>query len=261
MLANVTPLRVVRKISAALLLLVISTNVNSEIPLAKKDVIWLEKKQGIKDLECSAYRQLYAEEGKATIPQNIGFDIKEDYFKNKHVFENGKLICLFEVDVLKKDKTKVSVVEEALIDGVKVSFYHWGGSGTIGGGYNDKSSWSLGCKTDSMTDDLTCYIYKGSFYLHRDKNGYMVAVGSEHFPNTPAYIRFGKSKPLESGGHGVFSLVDSKSIIDTLSSSDKDKVVTRYTRWPYENPIDEELNISYFKSSIKILDAIYEAHK
>ena len=259
MITNIRSLESVMQIGVLILFSAISANVNAETSLAKKDITWLEKNQEIKDLECSAHNYPYDGDGKLVIPKNIGFEIKDNYFKSKHVFDNGKLICLFEVDVLKKDKTKVNVVEEALIDGVKVRFYHWGGSGTIGESYDDKSAWNLGCTTDSMTDDLTCYIYKGSFYLHKDKNGYMVAVGSEHFPNTLAYIRSGKNKPFESGNNGVFSLADSKSIIDALSSGHK--VATRYTKWPYEKPINDELDISYFKSSMKILDAIYEAHK
>ncbi|MDH8131743.1 hypothetical protein QIG86_25660, partial [Klebsiella pneumoniae] len=79
---------------------------------------------------------------------------KEDFFREKHVFKNSKLICYFEVDAFDKNKVTVYVKEMAAVDNANVLFYHWGGSGTIGdlGKDNHQSNWDLMCSVDSMND-------------------------------------------------------------------------------------------------------------
>ena len=222
--------------------------------MTEKSKKWLLSQPGVSSIGCDSY-----EDSSYSFTGRDGFYIKESSFKNSRIFEGSKLTCDLWSDMEDRKKPTLYVIENATIDDVKVSVFQSGGSGSVGDDYNDKSSWQVGCKTDVMTDEYNCHIRQKDFYILRDESGYHVFIGSEHFPETKSYIRIDEGKPIESGGKGTFSLEDSTIIVNALSS--KSKVVTRYTRWPYERHVDGVVNMDKYNASKKVLDIIFESHK
>ncbi|ELY4596855.1 hypothetical protein ACOZ0V_004065 [Cronobacter malonaticus] len=218
-----------------------------------KDIKWLQGFPETKNIGCDIY-----EDSSYSTTGREGLEFSPSSFKEKKLRPDSQITCDLwaKSDDIKTPELHVS--EEFLIDGVKVNIYHADASGTIGKGYNDKSAWSSACKTDAMTDEVTCYVSHNSFYVFRDKSGYQVLVGAEHFPGTFAYVRIGKDKPFSSGEGGVFSASDSIKIIESIDK--QSSVSTRYTRWPYERPVDEKLDVKYFRQAKVVLDLIYDKH-
>lgn len=242
-----------RKILLAALM-VLSGVASGSDKMTEKNKKWLLSQPGVSSIGCNSY-----EDSSYSFTGRDGFYIKESSFKKQKLFDNSNLICDLWSDLDDKKKPTLYVIEESKIDGVKVKIFQSGGSGTVGDDYSDKSSWQVGCKTDVMTDEYNCYVYQKDIYIIRDKNGYRIAIGTDHFPNTKSYIRIDGNQPIESGSDGVFSIDDSQKIISSLSS--KSKVITRFTKWPYERPIDGEISMSKFDVSKKVLDIIFEDHK
>lgn len=242
-----------RKILLAALM-VLSGVASGSDKMTEKNKKWLLSQPGVSSIGCNSY-----EDSSYSFTGRDGFYIKESSFKKQKLFDNSNLICDLWSDLDDNKKPTLYVIEESKIDGVKVKIFQSGGSGTVGDDYSDKSSWQVGCKTDAMTDEYNCYVYQKDIYIIRDKNGYRVAIGTDHFPNTKSYIRIDGNQPIESGNDGVFSIDDSQKIISSLSS--KSKVITRFTKWPYERPIDGEIGMSKFDVSKKVLDIIFEDHK
>ncbi|WP_337027207.1 hypothetical protein [Pantoea eucalypti] len=218
-----------------------------------KDIKWLQGIPEVKTIGCDTY-----EDSSYPTTGREGLEISENSFKEKRLNPDSKITC----DLwAKTDDMKIPVLQvtEAFkIDGVNVSIFHSDASGTIGKDYSDKSAWNTACKTDTMTDDVTCYVNHKSFYIIKNKSGYNILVGSEHFPGTVAYVRIGKQKPVSSGKDGVFNSADSLKIIESIGK--QETVSTRYTKWPYETPVDEKLDIKYFEQAKKILDLIFDSH-
>lgn len=222
--------------------------------MSAKDIKWLEGHSNVKAIGCDTY-----ENSSYSVTERKDLKVKDSSFKNQRVFDKSKLICDLWSDTADISKPLLHVQEKAVIDGINVLIFQSDGSGTIGEGYNDKSAWNSSCKVDSMTDAVTCSVYQNNFYLFKTDSGYTVVIGSEHFPKTLSYLRVNKDKPLASGEDGVFSNNNSNQIIESLSEGGK--VMIRFTKWPYENPIDEEVDIKYFNSAKKALDLIYSNHK
>ncbi|EPR7131637.1 hypothetical protein ACXIX0_004031 [Enterobacter hormaechei] len=218
-----------------------------------KDIKWLQGFPETKNIGCDFY-----EDSSYSATGREGLEFSPSSLKEKKLRPDSQITC----DLwAKSDDIKTPVLhvsEEFTIDGVKVHVYHSDASGTIGKDYNDKSAWNSACKTDAMSDEVTCYVSHKSFYVFRDKAGYNVLVGGEHFPGTLAYVRIGKDKPIASGEGGVFSSSDSVKIIESIDK--QSSVFTRYTRWPYESPVDEKLDVKYFRQAKAVLDLIYDNH-
>ncbi|SMG61748.1 hypothetical protein SAMN03159353_105714 [Cedecea sp. NFIX57] len=218
-----------------------------------KDVKWLQGFSETRNIGCDLY-----EDSSYSTTGREGLEFIPSSLKEKKLRPDSKITCDLwaKTDDIKTPVLHVS--EEFNIEGVRVNIYHSDASGTIGKDYNDKGAWNSACKTDAMTDEVTCYVSHKSFYLFRDKSGYRVLVGGEHFPGTLAYVRIGKGKPIASGEGGVFSSSDSVSIVDSIDKHSS--ISTRYTRWPYERTIDENLDVKYLPQAKTVLDLIYDNH-
>ncbi|MCS5783816.1 hypothetical protein LNO02_10705 [Klebsiella variicola subsp. variicola] len=227
----------------------------------KKDVAWLENKPEIKELRCSSYYNSYAEKGDGSISKDAIFEIKEDFFRERHVFKDSQLICYFEVDVFDKNKVKVYVKEKATIDNANVLFYHWGGSGTIGdlGKNSYQSNWDLMCSVDSMSDELTCSISQKKLVLYKKSDGYSIVVGGGNYTGSKSYIRVNKDKPFASDTSGYFSPEDTIKIISSINKDSK--LTIRYTQDPPNGTIDTVMDMKYFNAAVKVLGEIYNKQK
>ncbi|HHG0780756.1 TPA: hypothetical protein ACPUHJ_005048 [Klebsiella pneumoniae] len=247
----------VYKIVFCLFLSIISLSSNAESVLSKKDIAWLGSKPQIKELSCSAYYNSYASRGEVSISKNATFEVKENFFREKHVFKDSKLICYFEVDAFDKNKVTVYVKEMAAVDNASVLFYHWGGSGTIGdlGKDNHQSNWDLMCSVDSMNDELTCAISQKNFVLYKKNDGYSIVVGGGGYMGSKSYIRVNKDKPFVSDAGGYFSPEDTTKIISSINNDSK--LTIRYTEDPSNRTIDTIMDMKYFNAAVKVLGEIY----
>ncbi|CAM7635191.1 hypothetical protein PHDIMM138B_20280 [Phytobacter diazotrophicus] len=185
-------------------------------------------------------------------------EVKGSFFKDTPVINGSSTICFLDHDFDDTTKPVLSVVERGIVEGVNFSLSRWGGSGSVGGEYLSPASWNLGCSTDAMTDDVTCYIFQKGFYIYRSKNGYSVIIGSEHFPQTTSFLRINKDAPIESQFNGVYSNDTSKNILVKLGSATA--VTIRFTKWPNINPLDEVVDMTSFNAAKFMLDRIYENH-
>lgn len=102
--------------------------------------------------------------------------------------------------------------------------------------------WSIDCKIDKISDDLSCSITGGSNY------DFFIAVGStgdaillcalgHDFPGRTGAIRFDKNQSLETDEKGC---VDGKEVRSMALAS---SAVTRTWKWPYDWPVDRETSI------------------
>lgn len=222
--------------------------------MSAKDIKWLKGIDEVTAIGCDSY-----ENSAYSVTQRKNLKIKPSVFKVPRVIDGGALVCDLQADTSDIEQPIMLTRESGVISGVNVAIYHSDGSGTIGKDYNDKKAWESSCNTDAMTDEVTCYVRHKQLYIVKNKDGYFAMVGHEHFPETLAYVRVGGSKPFTSGEGGVFSKEESGKVIDAMSKSDN--VVTRYTKWPYESPIDENIEMKYFGVAKQVLDTIYDNHK
>lgn len=223
--------------------------------LSTNNVKWLEGNPGVKGLNCSEY---YGDSfhfgGKK------GVVIKESVYKKEKIFNNSKLVCQTAINTDDIDKPLIHVKEEVVINGVNVSIYHSDGSGSIGGGYQDKKSWSSRCKKDSMTDHLFCNINDRNANIHifKSNDGYSAFAGGEQYHGSPSYVRIDDLKPFEAKYEDAFTTDESKKIIDALMEGRQVKV--RYTNMQYRANIDAVIDVEYFPIAKEVLDLIYDNH-
>lgn len=221
-------------------------------PMTKKKVAWLETQQGVKKIGCDEYEDSsYSSTGRES------FSIKKSAFKHDKLFENSKLTCDLWDDY---GKPYLHVIEKTKIDGVDVRFFHSDGSGTVGDrnyGKDDKS-WGTGCKKDTMTDEVICYARQNDMNIFRDKEGYVIRVGSNHYPGSVANLRINEDSPFSSGDDGIFNRESSEQIVSKLSP--ENSVSTRYIEWPHKRNVDNTAIMDNYDVVKKVLDTIYENH-
>lgn len=223
--------------------------------LKDSDVKKVKNSAGVTNLKCDSYEKLgYIKLNDK--PVIIG----ESIFKENKIYENSKLVCMVKINLPSNEHTLIKR-EDAVIDGVKVSTYHSGGTGTIGDSHSDPKSWKSSCHTDAMTDDFFCAVSKasGGLSVAKNENGYQILIGNKISPNDKVLIRFGHDKPLESDVNGAFSTSTSGEIIDKLQNSKK--VSVRYTQLGKSSPVDEVVDVSEFKVAREVLDHMYQYHK
>lgn len=235
-------------------LIIFSAAATGSDKMSEKNKKWLLSQPGVTEIGCNSY-----EDSTYSLAKREEFYIRDSSFNKKRLFVDSKLVCDLWSDSNNNGQPYLNVIENAKINGIPVSVFHGGGSGTVGKNYSDKSSWHTGCKTDAMTDEFHCYVYQKNLYITKDKSGYHIFVGSEHFPNTKSFIRIDNETPLQSEEAGVFSDANSNKIVSSVSS--RSKVVTRFTKWPYERFIDENIDMKYFDVAKETLDILFENHK
>ncbi|WP_033782737.1 hypothetical protein [Pantoea sp. 9140] len=239
--------------SLCLCVLLLPSITSASEKMKLKDIKWLQGISEVKAIGCDSYEDsTYSSTGRDEL------EITESSFREKRLNPDSKITCDLWAKTDDIKKPVLQVLEEFKIDGVNVHIYHSDASGTIGKDYSDNSAWNSACKSDTMTDEVTCYVSHKSFYMFKNKTGYYLLVGSDHFPQTVAYIRLGKDKPISSGKDGVFSSADSLKIIESINN--QTTLSTRYTKWPYETPVDEKLDTKYFEQAKKVLDLIFDNH-
>ncbi|MCC7983816.1 hypothetical protein INR17_29785, partial [Klebsiella pneumoniae] len=96
-----------------------------------------------------------------------------------------------------------------------------------------------------MTDKKQCEITNESIRIIKKAKGYSAIVGNEHFPGRSAYIRVGQGKPIASGDNGYFPNVT--GIVGSINGGTK--LLTRYTKWPYDYVVDTEVNTIGFEQA------------
>ncbi|HEK1927991.1 hypothetical protein [Proteus mirabilis] len=230
-----------------------SVSINPAEP-EKKNTDWIKNSHVTSDMECDGYEDdtfSFGDKSKLVAEKTI--------FSKKRILPNSLRICTATTDIHRDNKMSVIIVEKAKINNIDVSVYHSDGSGSIGNDYNDKASWSYACKKDKMNDKVECYMYQDGFYIFKESSGYTVLVGKDHFPGRRVQVRVGKGTPFSTGDNGNFSKSASRKIINAALKSNS--MVTRYTEWPYDTPIDNNVHLEYFNEAIKLLNNIYDNYK
>ncbi|CAK6614978.1 TPA: hypothetical protein ACHWKL_004154 [Providencia stuartii] len=220
----------------------------------KKNTDWIKNSPITSTMECDGY-----EDSTFSFGDKSKLVAEKTIFSKKRILPNSSRICTATTDIHRNNKMSVMIVEKAKINNIDVSVYHSDGSGSIGGDYSDKASWSYACKKDKMNDKVECYMYQDGFYIFKESSGYTVLVGKDHFPGRVVQVRVGKGKPFTTGDNGNFSKSASKSIINAALKNDS--MVTRYTEWPYDTPIDNDVHLEYFNEAVKLLDNIYDNYR
>ncbi|MGJ3349403.1 hypothetical protein AAZR23_07890 [Morganella sp. Je.2.23] len=242
-----------KKVLIAAVCCLMSAGVMAGDKLSNKEIKWLQSTDQAKTLACDKF----SNEAYSKLPPKP-IIISKSVFDNKSIFDNSVRVC----GVAKVDNGKsysMSIAEEIVIDGVKVSVHHVDGSGRVGnGGYGDSESWGFGCKKEMMHDNVICYISNGDLYIYRDKIGHTIVVGKNHFPNSATLLRVNKDSPVKSGDKGMFDRNLSESLIKKISSIDS--ISTRYVEWPYERNIDKKINMENYDIAINILEKIFSNH-
>ncbi|MEX0397250.1 hypothetical protein KDV94_15350, partial [Providencia rettgeri] len=93
-------------------------------------------------------------------------------------------------------------------------------------------------------------------YIYKDKNGYLISIGRNHFPSKDSFIRVNEESPMKSGEKGYLDRNESKSLISRLSS--KDTVTTRYVEWPYDRSKDSDVGMANFDTAKQVLDKVFD---
>lgn len=119
--------------------------------------------------------------------------------------------------------------------------------------------WGFGCDIDKMNDNKECFVSnnKSNVDIYKNKNGYMLQIGWDHYPDRSVSIRINKNKQQKSWREdGTFNYKISKDIIKSIRNNDE--VYVRYVKWPYDNEITNQLDVSSFNEAIKLLNIIYD---
>lgn len=183
--------------------------------------------------------------------------------KKSPILDSGKIYCVIDKYGNNIPRTyNVNVVERGLINNVEYSINYSDFSGNIG---NDSKSsdnyWMFGCRTDKMNDKKECSAdnYYANVSILKNKHGYLLQIGYDHYPGKKVSIRINKDKVLNSWReNGTFNYQISNNIIKSIKNNDV--VYVRYVKWPYENEITNQLDVSYFKEVLRLLDTIYNLH-
>lgn len=215
-------------------------------PMTKKDITWLESQKAVRDIGCNEYNdRSYSKPKKGEVV------IAESVFKVNRLFDESTLICELNED---NDAFIIEVVEQSAIDGKKVYVYHNNSNGSVDVSDDYYNNWAYKCQKDTMTDEVVCGMNQRGLTIEKDANGYRMQVGYEHFPETLAYIRIDKEKPVESESNGIYSRETTRLIIGDLS--DEKEVNIRYTKWPIQKPVDRKINMEGFNSAKKAIDIL-----
>ena len=220
----------------------------------KKNIDWVKSGAERLGMECDEYV-----DSTFSLGEKNNLVEEKSIFIKKRILPNSSRFCTAVTDIYHDDKIPLMVVEKSRINNIDVSIYHSDGSASLGSDYSDKASWSYRCEKDKMNDKVECYMRQDYFFVFKDSGGYTISVGKEHFPGRNVYVRVGKGKPFITGDSGVFGKSSSRNVIS--SALKNNYMVTRYTEWPYDSPIDKEVNLDYFNDAIKLLDTIYSNYK
>ncbi len=219
--------------------------------MAKKDIAWLDGQKSIRDIGCNEYNdRSYSKPKKGEVV------IAESVFKVNKLFDESTLVCELNED---NDAFIIEVVEKSVVDGKKVYVYHNNSNGSVDVSDDYYNNWAYKCQKDTMTDEVVCGMHQRGLTIEKDANGYIIQVGYEHFPETLAYIRIDKNKPIESESNGIYSRDTTKLIIDNLS--DDKEVNIRYTKWPIQKPVDRKINMEGFNSAKKVMGILQTNYK
>ncbi len=220
--------------------------------LTQQEINWLNSTPEVKQLKCDSFDFNYEKMEKKQIT------VTPSIFKNKKIINDSKLNCNIRNNY-ERGTYDLLVKEQLIINEMSIGIYHSEGSGIIGNDYSDAKTWHTECKTDSMTDEYTCAIRNKDLVIIRDESGYIIVVGSSHFPDKAALIRLDKNKPTESGDKGVYTYQQSEEIVNGMQTAKA--VTTRFIRWPYEKYVDGNVDMTNYTTAKKVLDLIYENHK
>ncbi|MFS3627208.1 hypothetical protein ACK6S7_17350 [Proteus mirabilis] len=238
-----------RKVILAIVIFSFNCSAFAYGELSKKDISWLEEQKVIKDIGCEDYVDI-SSSGK----KSGDVSVNESVFKKDRIFNKSKVVCYL---TEKEGKFSVSVIEEAVIDGKKVSVSHTDGSGYVGSDYYN--GWAYKCKKDAMTDEVACGMHRDDFTIEKNNNGYRIQVGYKHFPNSLSYIRINKENPIKSEDSGIYSRELSNEIISKIS--DEEVVTIRYTKWPNDRPIDKKINMDGFNVAKEVVGNLLVNYK
>ncbi|EMG3208417.1 TPA: hypothetical protein UOJ16_000788 [Klebsiella pneumoniae] len=206
-------------------------------PVSTSEIEKIKRLPGIAELHCSNFIDKRYSQSK-----NIFYKIKPSIFAKMPLVSGGDITCEVSSNIWNWNETNVMAVEHGLIDRIPYTLYHSDGSGNVGVA---DQAWSFGCVKDSMTDKKQCEITNESIRIIKKAKGYSAIVGNEHFPGRSAYIRVGQGKPIASGDNGYFPNVT--GIVGSINGGTK--LLTRYTKWPYDYVVDTEVNTIGFEQA------------
>lgn len=180
------------------------------------------------------------------------------------IFNNGSIECSYGNRYQREDYNKVSRKEVGDIDGVLYRIYYSDGSGSIQGlssnklTFDDKysSNWSTRCDVDEITDEHSCSISKEDIAIIIKGDRSYVLVGKDHYPGSESVVRIDKGTPIKTNNNGVFSLDDSRAIIEKLKTGSE--IVTRYMEWPNKYNKDKKWEIYGFPQAWEVINKINE---
>jgi hypothetical protein len=183
------------------------------------------------------------------------------------LFDSGDVKCHITVAFRTGKNNERTRSETGIYGKTKYRIYYSDGSGTIQGLpennidiLHDKygTNWSTSCHKDEMDDTYWCMLNKGNLHVGIEKSGdFFVQVGNQHYPGSISTIRVDKNSPIESGEKSSFNKTQTEQIIEALLKGQF--VLTRYQKWPYQNNLDEKLELFGFAEAWHILNQIYKA--
>ncbi|WP_277850035.1 hypothetical protein [Moellerella wisconsensis] len=240
-----------KKALIGLFILMVGFNAYAEDPLSKKEINWLKSTNEAKELGCDSFsNRVYSK----ITPLKI--EKEKSIFDNQKVFSNSQFVCAVGMNY-KNNTYTMSIVEVVNINGVNAQIYHSNGSGGVGNGDStEKESWLFGCSKDKMNDEITCYLNNNDLYVYKDKNGYLISIGRNHFPSKDSFIRVNEEAPIKSGEKGYLNRNKSNLLMSKLSS--KDAVTTRYVEWPYDRNKDSEVGMVNFDAAKQVVNKVFD---
>lgn len=105
--------------------------------------------------------------------------------------------------------------------------------------------WHATCRRDAMSGGRMCLGYRGALKVAFFSDGkYAVIAGSRHYPGRKAYIKV-DSGGVFSASAGAKGVVDGRAAAKLVKQMMKgQRVLVRYTAWPDDAAVDEEVDVS-----------------
>ena len=122
------------------------------------------------------------------------------------------------------------------------------------------NKWIVRCAVDKMTDGRSClfepesdYAQLSVVYLAPQDRRVYVDVRAGAYPGSLAAIRVGELRQMQVAEGKFFNAEVSREILKQMRGGHL--VRTRYFSWPYNRPIESEVDTSGFQDALELADA------
>ncbi|MET1080325.1 MAG: hypothetical protein ABWY06_20115 [Pseudomonas sp.] len=177
----------------------------------------------------------------------------------------GQISCQVGINHKNPSTNERLRIETGSYEGIKYSFYHSDGSGTIQGDKNSTldtikdlhlTNWSIKCVKDGMDDTHWCSLRKHNISIGIWKNGsHFISVGNDHFPSSDITLRIDKNQPVTAVAESGFTEKQADLLISQMKVGES--ALSRYQEWPYRANKDKKVELYGFSEAWKILNVIY----